>query len=73
MVTAGAVVDEREDAVDVLLGPNVVVGKSDIANARAQCQDWAQRRRLANASDGGRELPSEGASGSCEGRLRPPG
>lgn len=63
---ADAVVDEREDAVDVLLGPNVVVGKSDIANARAQCQDWAQRRRLANASDDGRELPSEGASGSAD-------
>ena len=66
MVTADAVVDEREDAVDVLLGPNVVVGKSDIANARAQCQDWAQRRRLANASDDARELPSEGASGSAD-------
>ena len=65
MVSADAVVDEREDAVDVLLGSNVVVGKSDVANARAQRYDRAQWRRLANASDDGRELPSEGASGSA--------
>ena len=65
MVSAGAVVDEREDAIDVLLGSNVVVGKSDVANARAQRYDRAQWRRLANASDDGRELPSEGASGSA--------
>lgn len=63
MVTADAVVDEREDAVNVLFGPNVVVVKSDIANARVQCQDRAQRRCLANASNDPLKFPSEGASG----------